>query len=251
MRNDIDYKEYSRLRDIAHKRVERMKQAGFTAGIDLPTVKQVRASNNPYFFLSELRKFVNAPTTVKEVRKAAIAGKPTEVYQPKFPTVPDVKQLTEIQKEQRKREQRRRSRVRRAIKEISPEGMQGKRLGYIKAAQTIADQWMQIGLKTGDINYLQQANWIKSMTAGQAKAFVAYTEYRFAQGDFTSRYSITRFVEDFVEMAKSGRNLNSIQLDFNNFLADQKILKDHANDTDSLGMPAGKVMDLWTKFIGK
>lgn len=247
-RQDIDYKEYSRLRDIAHKRVVRAQQAGFKVNIALPTVKQVRASENPYWFMQELRKFVGGQTTVGAIRAS---GKKTVAveYQPKWPAIPQIRTETEIEKKIRKQASARRTRQRRAIKEIAPEGKYNRLSGYLKSAQTIAQQWLQVGKATGDVNYLQNANWLMNMTAGQAKAFAAYAEYRFSQGDFVNRYAIKTFVEDFVEMAQKGRNLTNLQKDFDMFLADQSVLRGHAAETNQYGMSASEMTSLWNKFV--
>ena len=247
MRNDIDFKEYSRLRDIAHKRIQRLQKAGFDADIYLPTVKEVRASENPYYFMRELRNFVNAPTTVKEVRLQKTA-KPV-VHRPNFPTVPQIRKETELEKQIRKKAQKKKSRVNRAVKKSAPEGKSGRFTGYLKAAEKIAERWIQAGKLSGDMKYMENAKFVLSMTPAQAKAFVAYTEYRFSQGDFEGRYTIVRFVEDFIELANKGVKLNSLQADFDRFLADQNKLSQHRADTEKYGIPAGEMLDLWSKFI--
>lgn len=250
MRNDIDYKEYSRLRDIAHKRVQRLEKAGFDTGIQLPTVAQVRASENAYWFFSEIKRFVEEPTTLSQVKKrAAESASPPPIYKPKFPTVKELPKETAEQKKQKRRESKRRSRQRKAVSEIAPSGKGNKFKGYLKAAQSIADQWKRLGEISGNVEYLQNAKMIRDMTPSQAKAFVAYTEYRFSQGDFTSRYSINTFVEDFADMMQSGRNMTNLQKDFEKFLQDQDVLRGHAEDTNSYGISSGQMMSLWKQFV--
>ena len=43
----MDYKEYSRLRSIARKRIERAAAAGKIEKVEIPTVAQVRRSADP------------------------------------------------------------------------------------------------------------------------------------------------------------------------------------------------------------
>ena len=247
-REDIDFKEYSRLRDIAHKRITRMEKAGFDVNIQLPTVKQVRASENPYWFLREMQKFVEGATTLGAVRATGSPTLPAEI-RPHFPKVKEIQPETELQKQQRKRAQARRSRQRRKIREIAPEGKQARYTGYIKAVQSIAEQWLAVGLATGDVKYLQNANFLLNMTAGQAAAFAQYAEYRFAQGDFTAKYAIKQFTEDFVEAAQSGKKVTNLQRDFERFLSDQQTFKAHAGEVDKTGITSDEMLTLWNKFI--
>ena len=247
-RNDIDYKEYSRLRDIAHKRIGRLEKAGYNVDISLPTVKQVRASQNPYWFMAELVKFVNAPTTLGAVRKSGASALPVTA-RPRFPKVQPVTVTTEEMRKQRRRERDRLARQRRAIKDIAPSGKQGKYLGYLKAARSVAKQWQQIGERTGDISFLQNAKWLMNMTPTQAKAFAEYAEYRFSQGDFIDKYLLPIFAGDFVEAAQSGKNVTQLQKDFAAFLADQDRLNKHAAETEKLGMSVDDMLEIWNKFV--
>ena len=63
----FDYKEYSRLRSIARKRIERASQAGIMDAARIPTVAEVRASGNPAVYLNQVKRFLEAPT-LREVR---------------------------------------------------------------------------------------------------------------------------------------------------------------------------------------
>lgn len=247
-RNDIDFKEYSRLRDIAHKRIGRLEKAGYNVDIHLPTVKEVRASDNPYWFMAEMVRFVEGDTTLGAMRKTGARALPVTA-QPRFPKVKPAPVVTESMKRQRRRERDRLARQRRAIKDIAPAGKQGKYLGYLKAARSVAQQWQEIGMRTGDINFLQNAKWLMSMTPTQAKAFTEYAEYRFSQSDFTARYAMAKFVEDFVEAAQSGRKVTNLQKDFDAFLADQARLSMHAAETDKLGMSSRDMLAIWDKFV--
>ena len=249
-REDIDYKEYSRLRDIAHKRVVRMEKAGYDVNIQLPTVKQVRASENPYWFLREMQKFVEGATTLGAVRATGSPTLPAEI-RPHFPTVKEIQPETELQKKQRKRDQARRSRQRRAVKNVAPDKKQGKFLGYLKAAQTIAQQWIILGEKENNLTYLQNAKFILNMTASEAAAFAQYAEYRFSQGDFTEKYAILNFAEDFANANLQGKKVTNLQKDFDIWLSNQEVYKAHAKDTDETGIPADTMLELWQKFVGE
>lgn len=247
-REDIDYKEYSRLRDIAHKRVVRMEKAGYDVNIQLPTVKQVRASENPYWFLREMRKFVEGATTLGAVRATGSPTLPAEI-RPHFPTIPEIKPESELQKQIRKREQARRSRQRRKIREIAPEGKEGKYLGYLKTLHKLGEKWLEAGKLSGNIKHLQNANFLLNLTPSQAAAFAEYAEYRFAQSDFLVKYAIKDFADQFAEAGQRGKDFTNLERDFERFLADQKQFKVKAGKVDTTGISYKKMNRLWYKFI--
>ena len=63
----MDYKEYSKLRSIARKRIERAAAAGLAPYVYIPTVKEVRASDNPEQFMYNVRRFLETGKTVEIV----------------------------------------------------------------------------------------------------------------------------------------------------------------------------------------
>ena len=77
----MDYKEYSRLRSIARKRIERASAAGATPYVRIPTVAEVRASANPNEYMNAVRDFLNNPTASLS---AAPGQKNLEIYLSKW-----------------------------------------------------------------------------------------------------------------------------------------------------------------------
>ena len=69
----MDYKEYSKLRSIARKRIERASAAGKTPYVKIPTVAEVRASANPNEYMKAVQDFLNNPSaSLTAAKKKAV-----------------------------------------------------------------------------------------------------------------------------------------------------------------------------------
>ena len=67
---DFNAKEYSRLRSIARKRIERAAAAGAAAPVHIPTVKEARASADPGQYMQAVQRFLSSPgSKLSNVRK--------------------------------------------------------------------------------------------------------------------------------------------------------------------------------------
>lgn len=237
----FDYKEYSRLRSIARKRIERASQAGIMDAARIPTVAEVRASGNPAAYLNQVRRFLEAPT-LKQVRAGSAP------VQPSFMRAPSIRKLSEEQKRARRNEQKRRSKAKRAVeKEAQALGKDQKeinrRVGYLKALETVAAEWREAGIDAG--------NWLGVLSPGHAKSFVEYMEYRFAQGDYTNRYVMDTFIRDFGEAVHRGFNLQDLQKDFSAFLDNQKQLAKNQKKANKYGVSTDEVDSAWREFVAK
>ena len=78
----MDYKEYSKLRSIARKRIERAAKAGKTELVRIPTVKEVRSSANPDAYMAAVKSFLANPGAT------LTASKKTSVTFPSIDFVP-------------------------------------------------------------------------------------------------------------------------------------------------------------------
>ena len=235
----FDFKEYSRLRSIARKRIERAAQAGIIDAAKIPTVAEVRASGNPAAYLNQVKSFLEAPT-LKQVRAGSAP------VQPSFLRAPSVRKLSEEQKRARRNEQKRRSKAKRAVeKQAEALGKDQKeinrRVGYLKALETVAAEWRAAGIDAG--------HWLGVMSPGQAKAFVEYMEYRFAQGDYTNKYVMDTFIRDFGEAVHRGFKLENIQKDFMAFLDKQKQLQKNQKQAEKYGVSTDEVDSAWRRFV--
>ena len=233
----IDYKEYSRLRSIARKRLERLSAAGLAPAVKLPTVAEVRASDSPSYYMNIVQRVLNDVPTLKIARK-----RETPVNLPIIIPAPEITKPTDAAKEARRKQQAKAARARKAVRESAPDQRTAARqLGYLKALQTVSKQWQQAGIEAG--------SWLASMTGKEAKEFVAYLDYRFSQADFNAKYVIPQFIEEFGELKKRGHSLEDIQGDFEKFAAEQTQLKKRRRGANAYGMTEAKLSQLWDKFV--
>lgn len=236
----MNYKEYSKLRSIARKRIERASAAGRAEYVRIPTVAEVRASANPDEYMRKVREFLNTPTSTLTAAKKKAVQLPKIEFTPIPPNA--VKKLTEEQKRARRREQNRRSKAKRAVERASgSEAEARKKVGYLKALETVAGEWREKGVDIG--------NWLGVLSPGKSKAFTEYMEYRFSQGDYKNRYTIDTFIRDFGELMRAGYNVEDIKTDFDEFLAQRKKIFGNKKRTNKLGITIDEVSQAWRLFV--
>ena len=235
----MDYKEYSRLRSIARKRIERASAAGAMEYVRIPTVAEVRASANPDEYMRTVKQFLNTPkATLRESKREAISMPKVEFA----PVPPVTNKLTPEQKKIRRREQSRRSKAKRAVERAASSAKEAKnKVGFLKALETVAKDWREQGVDIG--------NWLGILSPAKAKAFTDYMEYRFSQGDYKNRYTIDTFIRDFGELVRAGYNVQDIQGDFDVFLENQKRLKQNKRKANKYGVDTDEVDSAWRRFV--
>lgn len=199
------YSEYSRLRSIARKRAERLVESGLSQQLHFPTVKELKAQGiSGTAAAKAIGSFLNAPSTVRQVKKATEKPVFVPTYTGAVVTTKS-REKAERQKEQsRQRSRRYRERVRSLSKQQK---------SYIKAARTL-------GLR---------------ITPANAKAFAEYMDFRFAQGSDSVHYRVARYVEDYMSiMAKKGYSPDEILNDFNTFLQDRESMMQRADKMNGI-----------------
>lgn len=233
----FDSKEYTRLRDIAQKRMKRGVSAGIAPSIHFPTVREIKSGIvDPGQAMRALKGYISGGSTVKAIRQTGLVPEFKE-----FPSLPPKKKLTSDEARLRKRERDRLYRMRKAIeKEAATSGMAKKHASYLKALQTISRQYKRMGRDLG-ID-------LASMTPKEAAAFAAYMDYRFSQGDFTQMYVIDEFIQDFSKLRNRGHKPGEIVNDFNIFLSHQAEVKERADKME--GLSSDFVNNMWFKFVG-
>lgn len=237
----MDYKEYSRLRSIARKRIERASAAGATEYVFIPTVAQVKASGNPEQYFNLVKEYLNVPT-LREARKSSVIEEKPVIPKLNIPGLPAPKKRSPEQQKARKREQSRRSKAKRAVeRSAGSEKEARKKVGYLRALETVSADWRKKGVDIG--------NWLGVLSPKKAKAFVDYMEYRFSQGDYKNRYTIDTFIRDFGELVKRNYDFNDIQGDFSAFLAKQKQLQGNMRKTKKYGITEDEIDSAWRKFV--
>lgn len=207
----IDYKEYTKLRDIAQKRIKRAQAAGVSIDIRIPTVKELRHRGEDVgnIELSRLEQFVR---TGYSLARRAAESRP--VY-------------TAEERRARKNQQNRDYRRRKVAREYEREEYPTKYQEYLK------------GLKKLGVD----------IPPSKLPAFFAYMDFRFAQGKKKDKkYLFDIFTDDYLEMLEKGYKPSEIVRDFEKFAADQGILELKA-DTMS-GMNYDKAIGLWNTFKG-
>ena len=234
----IDFKEYTRIRDIVQKRIKRAVKAGLAPMVHVPTVKEIRAGLvDPGEALRALKGYYSGGSQVKTIRQTGLVPEFKS-----FPTLPELPPLSKEQKRQRERDRQRDYRRRRKVREtaISPE--KGKKYeSYLKALESVSRTWKRAGKDIG-ID-------LRSLSPSQAQAFVEYMDYRFSQGDFTQRYVIDEFIQDFSKLLSKGHSAKNIVNDFNLFLENRMQLENRMNNME--GIPSWEFSGLWDDFIGE
>ena len=237
MADSINFKEYTRIRDIVVKRNKRAAAAGLSPLVHFPTVREIRAGYVPAReALQAVKGFYSDGTTVKAIRQTGLAP----VFK-SFPQMPEPPKLSQEVKRQQRREQQRDYRRRKKVREtaISPE--KGKKYeSYLKALDTVSRTWKKQGIDIGIS--------LRDLTPSQAQAFVEYMDYRFSQGDFTQRYVIDEFIQDFSKLLQKGHKAQDIVSDFNQFLENRSRMADRASNME--GISEGQTMNLWYEFVG-
>ena len=166
----MDYKEYSRLRSIARKRIERASAAGVTPYVRIPTVAEVRASANPNEYMNAVKTFLNNPTASLSAARKQSVTMPEIKFTP-LPPATKKEPLSPEAKRARRNEQKRRSRAKRAVEQASRSEQDARRkVGYLRALETVAAKWREAGIDAG--------SWLGVLSPKKAKAFVDYMEYR-------------------------------------------------------------------------
>ena len=207
----INYKEYTKLRDIAQKRIKRAQAAGVHIDVHVPTVKELRQRGEDVgnIELMRLEQFVR--TGFSLARRAA-ESRP--IY-------------TAEEKRARKNQQNRDYRRRKVAREYEREEYPTKYQSYLK------------GLKTMGVD----------VPPSKLPGFFAYMDSRFAQGSSKDKkYVFDIFVDDFMQILRKGYNPGQIMKDFDVFMAEQTAIAGRANDMQ--GMSYERSISLYDEFKG-
>lgn len=233
----IDFKEYTRLRDIIQKRIKRASKAGLAPMVHVPTVKEIKAGLvSPAEAMRAVKGYYSGGSQVKSIRQTGLVPEFKS-----FPTLPEEKPLNKAEKKQKQREYQRDYRRRRKVRETAITPEKGKKYeSYLKALESVSRTWKRAGKDIG-ID-------LRSLSPSQAQAFVEYMDYRFSQGDFTQRYVIDEFIQDFSKLLSKGHSAKNIVNDFNLFLENRMQLQGRMNNME--GIQSWEFSGLWDDFIG-
>lgn len=208
----IDYKEYTKLRDIAQKRIKRAQAAGVPLAVHIPTVKELRARGSETadeITMMNLQQFLSTGFSLQRRRESR------REY------------LTAEEKRQRRREYEREYRRRKVAKQYERPEYPTKYQSYLK------------GLKTLGVD----------IPPSKLPAFFAYIDYRFAQGGASRKYVFDIFVDDYQTMLQKGYKPDQILSDFQKFEADQAALA--SRESNMLGTSHEQAIALWDQYINR
>lgn len=210
--SDFDYKEYTKQRDIAQKRIKRMQAAGIMIDVHIPTVKELRAGTIDYReqMKNVLTDFVLKGTSLKRRREE----EEKRIYSEE-----------ELREKQEARKKGRRYRRQKVAKEYERPAYPKKYQSYLKGIE-------QLGV---------------DIPPSKLPEFFKYMDYRFAQGNVSKKYVFDIFVDDFVTMLKKGFKADQIVSDFEKFEANQAGVVDRKKKMR--GMSLKKALKLWDEHI--
>lgn len=223
-----DYKEYTRLRDIAQKRIKRGQAAGYGINIHIPTVKELRQRGEGAgeIELLRLQQFIKTGFSLERRRAAR---RPS---------------LTEEERRERKREQSRQYRRRKVAREQAREEYPTKYLEYLKGIETL-NRAIREKFKNKPEKLKKNLIDIKPK---DLPAFFAYMDLRFSQGSYKDKkYVFDIFIEDYQQILKKGYNPEQTLADFKKFEADQLLLAAQVGNME--GMTYQKSIELWDRYI--
>ena len=233
----INFKEYTRIRDIVVKRNKRSAQAGLMPLVHFPTVAEIKAGYvDAGQAMRYLKQYYSGGSQVRAIRQTGMVPETKS-----FPVMPKPKPLSQEEQKSRRREQQRRSRQRQKIRQSTPSPEKQKKYdSYLKALETVQKAWKKKKFDIGiDLN---------SLTPSQAQAFVEYMDFRFSQGDFTQHYVIDEFIQDFSRLVKKGHKPENILMDYNKYLENRYGLS--ARESQMEGLSFQDTMESWYDMTG-
>ena len=205
--------EYSRLRDIAVKRIARLEKAGLAMpGINIPKVSDLGDKRSRERAAENLKQFLASGTTVREIRKSG------GVVAPSRKGIADVSTPEKIHRREKQKE----ARARRA--EVLS-GLTKNQRNMLKGAKTL-------GIR---------------LPTNQIMAFVEYMEYRFDQISESQFYLFANYAEDFQQIMKKSPSIGDIRADFNRFLADRDSLE--SLFASGGGYDESALQALWSEYV--
>ena len=203
--------EYTRLRDIAQKRLGRLAAAGLAVpGLSFPKLRDLGTEAEKKAALRAVRAFVQAGTQVREVRKTGKVVTQTP------------RGILPIDPERESRLARRRETARKRREVLA--GLTTEQRSMIKGARKLG-----LTIRTEDI-----------------PAFIEYMEYRFSQYSDSQFYLFADYAEDYGKIKKNRKSVSDIVDDFKRFKESYTGLHDEPEGT---GYSAQELESMWTDLI--
>lgn len=207
--------EYSRLRGIAQKRIQRLEEAGLaTPGISLPKSKDLTPALKERY-TQELMRFISQDTTLRGARKAP--GTLVVVGKSGLP-----EQVTEVELKARERRERKNRRARERRELLSE-------------------------LSEKDQRLIRNASKIGKIRNEDIETFIEYVKTRSSQEKAMVFYDV---IDDFSKLISAGHKPSEILNDFERFKKDKEEVLTEAQDSEQTGYDSNKFnKELWKQFV--
>lgn len=233
MAYEINYKEYTRLRDIVQKRSKRLVAQGLAQPVHFPTVKEIRSGwVSGAEALEAVKGYYSGGSTLRAVKQTGLIPELKS-----FRVQPEEKSLSDEEKKNKRRLQDRYYRQRQRIKRGGYDKKTERYLlSYLKAERTMLQKGFD--LEGFDITKLNPTDAVK---------FVEYLEYRFSQGDYKMQYVIDEFTKKYQKLQNTGYKGDDLKKDFDEFLENRRILE--GKSTNREGITTKEFDNYWDQFI--
>ena len=209
--------EYSRLRGIAQKRLERLTAKGLApAGISFPKVSELKTKAAREKALKHIQNFIESGTTLTEVKKSK--QKKQVIVVNDSPVLLTEKAIKELERRER-RNARRRARY------------------AVTKNLTKAQKALLKGAKTLGLN----------IPTDKIKSFIEYMEMRFSQVQESQFYAMAKYTEDFETILKKSPEKDDIVADFNRYVSNMDGKENLFNVLPSYG--ENVVNDIWSNYV--
>lgn len=207
--------EYSRLRGIAQKRIQRLTEAGLaTPGISLPKSKDLTSAQKERY-TQELMRFISQDTTLRGARKAP--GTLVVVGKSGLP-----EQITEVELKARERRERKNRRARERRELLSE-------------------------LSEKDQRLIRNASKIGKIRNEDIETFIEYVKTRSSQDKAMVFYDV---IDDFSKLISAGHKPSEILNDFERFKKDKEAVLAETQDSEQTGYDSNKFnKELWKQFV--
>ena len=228
--------EYSRLRSIAEKRIDRLSSHGLASpGISFPKVSQLKSAAEKEAALNAVKSFLASGSTLREAAKNPEKRLVTENKMPAFLTE---KQAKEAERRERRNARRRERYAQDKEKRDARNARRREQYRRKKILKELTDK--QRALLKG------AATLGVDIPTDRIKQFIEYMEYRFAQVQESAYYAMDKYTEDYQKILRNAPNSDDIVADFERFLSereDNESLFDNLQSYDEDAMN-----DLWDEF---
>lgn len=228
--------EYSRLRSIAEKRIDRLSSHGLASpGISFPKVSQLKTAAEKEAALQAVKSFLGSGTTLREAAKNPEKRLVTENKMPAFLTE---KQAKEAEKRERRNARRREKYAQDVEKRNARNARRREKYKRDKILAGLTDKQRALvkGAKTLGLD----------LPTDRIKQFVEYMDYRFSQVSESEFYLMDKYVEDYQKILQNSPTVDDIRADFERFVSERDNNEDLFNNVQSYD--ENTFHDLWAQY---